>query len=179
MLILASSSPTRAKILKKFNVNFVQKPLDINEEEISISNPKSFVYEVAKLKYQKALEMFKDSPFLCADTIVQSNNQILKKAKSKEEAKKLLSLQSGKTISIITCMFFYSQKIHLIDISQTVYEFKIFDTTDMQNFLDSNQWQGKAGACMVEGFCKKYIKSVKGYESCAMGLTIEKLLPFL
>ena len=32
---------------------------------------------------------------------------------------------------------------------------------------------------MVEGFCKPYIKNVIGYESCAMGLCIEKLIPFL
>ena len=32
---------------------------------------------------------------------------------------------------------------------------------------------------MVEGFCKPYIKSVKGFESTAMGLSIEKLIPFL
>jgi septum formation protein len=32
---------------------------------------------------------------------------------------------------------------------------------------------------MVEGFCKPYIKSVNGFESTAMGLSIEKLLPFL
>jgi len=32
---------------------------------------------------------------------------------------------------------------------------------------------------MVEGFCKKYIKSVQGYESTAMGLSVEKLLPWL
>jgi len=32
---------------------------------------------------------------------------------------------------------------------------------------------------MVEGFCKPYIKKVKGYESCAMGLCVEKLLTYL
>ncbi len=37
----------------------------------------------------------------------------------------------------------------------------------------------KAGACMVEGFCKRYIKEVVGLESTAKGLSIEKLLPFL
>jgi len=38
---------------------------------------------------------------------------------------------------------------------------------------------GKAGACMVEGFCKKYIVKSEGLESCAMGLSVEKILPFL
>ncbi|MBD3806311.1 MAG: septum formation inhibitor Maf, partial [Sulfuricurvum sp.] len=38
---------------------------------------------------------------------------------------------------------------------------------------------GKAGACMVEGFCKPYIREVRGFESTAMGLSIEVLKPFL
>jgi len=37
----------------------------------------------------------------------------------------------------------------------------------------------KAGGCMVEGFCKRYISEVKGYESTARGLQIEKLLGWL
>jgi septum formation protein len=40
-------------------------------------------------------------------------------------------------------------------------------------------WKDKAGACMVEGFCKKYIKSQIGLTSTAMGLSIEKLIPYL
>ncbi|MBP9566206.1 MAG: Maf family protein, partial [Sulfurospirillum sp.] len=46
-------------------------------------------------------------------------------------------------------------------------------------YLDGNEWRGKAGACMVEGFCKSYIQEVVGLESTAMGLSIEKLIPFL
>ena len=46
------------------------------------------------------------------------------------------------------------------------------------NYLNSGECFGKAGAIMVEGFCKPYIKSVKGLESTAMGLSIEKLIPY-
>lgn len=48
-----------------------------------------------------------------------------------------------------------------------------------ENYLNSNEWEGKAGACMVEGFCKKYIENVIGYESTAMGLTVENIKEFL
>ena len=61
-------------------------------------------------------------------------------------------------------------------LDETIYEFMEFDEKDIEKYLDSNEWQGKAGACMVEGFCKKYIKNVIGYESTAMGLCIEELL---
>ncbi|MCK4442199.1 MAG: Maf family protein, partial [Sulfurovaceae bacterium] len=45
--------------------------------------------------------------------------------------------------------------------------------------LDSGLWDGKAGGCMVEGFCKKYIQKVEGYESTAMGLQVERLIGWL
>ena len=64
------------------------------------------------------------------------------------------------------------------DYAFTVYTFAPFDKSDLKNYIESGEWSGKAGACMVEGFCKPYIKSVEGLESCAMGLTIEKLEPW-
>ena len=66
----------------------------------------------------------------------------------------------------------------LLDISQTDYIFSDFDQDDLENYLDSGEWRGKAGACMVEGFCKDYIKEVRGYESTAMGLSVEVLKLF-
>jgi len=54
-----------------------------------------------------------------------------------------------------------------------------FDEDDLQRYIDSNLWQGKAGACMVEGFCKPYIQEVARKQSCAMGLSVEVLLPWI
>ena len=54
-----------------------------------------------------------------------------------------------------------------------------FDKKHMSEYLASGECFGKAGAIMVEGFCKPYIKSVKGYESTAMGLCVEKLRAFI
>ena len=70
---------------------------------------------------------------------------------------------------------FYETQKELIDISQTDYLFDIFNKEDLEKYLDSGEWRGKAGACMVEGFCKTYIKEVHGYESTAMGLNTNTL----
>jgi septum formation protein len=111
--------------------------------------------------------------------VVESKGKILRKANSADEAREILSAQSSSVVSIITCMIFQSLKLKLIDISLTKYWFGEFEKDDMDEYLKSNEWQGKAGACMVEGFCKKYIKKVQGLESNAKGLAIEKLKPFL
>ena len=59
------------------------------------------------------------------------------------------------------------------------FEFEKFEEKHIQEYLDSGLCFGKAGSIMVEGFCKPYIKNVIGYESCAMGLCVEKLKNFL
>lgn len=54
-----------------------------------------------------------------------------------------------------------------------------FDLKDMQEYVESKLYQGKAGAVMCEGFHKKYIKKIIGHQSTALGLNIELLKAFL
>ena len=178
---LCSSSQTRAKLLKKAGIDFIQESVDFDEESIIASTPKSFVYQATLGKYEANLKAFgfEDYPLLVADTVVTSQGHILRKARCKDDARNILMTQSGNITSIITCMIYHSKKQKIIDISQTDYIFDAFDQESLENYLDSGDWRGKAGACMVEGFCKPYIKEVKGYESTAMGLCVEVLQIFL
>jgi len=181
MIRLASGSQTRAKLLNEAGIEFIQGAIDFDEDSIVATSPKNFVYQATLGKYEINLKEFglDEYPLLVADTVVTAQNKILRKAKSIDEARKILMTQSGNITSIITCMIYHSKSKKLIDISQTDYIFNEFDLDDLDSYLKSGQWQGKAGACMVEGFCKPYIKEVRGYESTAMGLNTEALKAFL
>jgi septum formation protein len=110
---------------------------------------------------------------------VAEDGTILRKATDREDAKRILERQSGSKIAIVSCVHYRSKALMFIDTSATHYEFAPFDPAALEAYLDSGEWQGKAGACMVEGFCKPYIRSIEGLESTAMGLQVEKLLPWL
>ncbi len=180
MLRLASTSITRAGILADFGVSFIQQGCDFDEEAVVAKTPKEFVYKATLGKYGACKEKFgTELPILVADTVVTTEGRILRKAKDEKDARRVLELQSGNRIKIITCMIYESKELFFLDISSTDYLFEIFEREDLELYLNNGAWRGKAGACMVEGFCKKYIKEVRGFESTAMGLTIEKLLPFL
>jgi len=180
MLRLCSSSETRAKLLDSFAVEYIQSSVEFDEDSIKESNPKSFVYSVVQGKLKSAMASYDlDIPLLVADTVIEANGQILRKAKNKSEAKEILLKQSGKEISIITATALKKKGFLFLDISSTKYLFKAFDGDDLNRYLDSGEWAGKAGACMVEGFCKRYIKEVVGLESTAMGLPVEKITPWL
>lgn len=178
---LCSQSPSRALLLSRANIDFIQSPVDYDEEQIIASSPKNFVYQATLGKYQAALKCYDyhELPILCADTVVTSDGKVLRKAKDIDDARSTLLSQSNNITSIISCMIYKSERLELIDISTTDYLFAEFDRDALEEYLESGEWEGKAGACMVEGFCKPYIKEVKGYESCAMGLSVEKLLPWV
>ena len=179
MLILCSASKTRAELLKKAGIKFIQKSCDFDEESIKSKDPYEFVTIASLGKFQKCLKCSENEDIVSADTVVTDGEKILRKAKSKEDARKILLAQSGKEIKIITSMWVRFQGRIFGRVDETIYEFEKFDEDDLENYLKSGEWKGKAGACMVEGFCKKYIKSVKGYESTAMGLCVEEFLRIL
>lgn len=179
-IVLGSSSITRAELLTKFGVPFIQRDAGFDEEQLNILNPSHFVYHATKGKMDSYLKTYDlDIPVLCADTVVTANGAILRKAKDVDDARRILKAQSGNKVSILTCMMYKSMRCELIDLSTTDYLFLPFDKDALDVYLAGDEWRGKAGACMVEGFCKSYIKDVVGLESTAMGLSVEKLLPFL
>jgi septum formation protein len=181
MIRLASSSITRAELLKAAGIPFIQQSIDFDEDSIRATSPKNFVYQATLGKYKVNLEKFgcSDYPLLVADTVVTAQGKILRKAKDEADARAILEMQSGSDVAIITCMIYKTPRVEIIDISSTHYFFDVFDERDVENYLRSGEWRGKAGACMVEGFCKPYIREVRGYESTAMGLCVEVLKPFL
>ncbi len=181
MIHLASNSESRALLLNKFGIDFIQRSPQYDEEQIMTTIAKDFVYTASKGKMEAAVKEFGlEIPLLCADSVIAAaDGSILRKAKNREDARRILNLQSASTISIISGVHYKSRELLFIDVSATHYRFAPFDEDDLEAYLQSGLWEGKAGACMVEGFCKKYIRSVDGYESTAMGLQVEALLPWL
>jgi len=181
MICLCSSSESRALLLNRFGIDFVQRSPDYDEEQITTTVAKDFVYTASKGKMEAAVREFGlELPLLCADSVIMAaDGSILRKAKNIEDARRILKIQSGSTISIVSSLHFKTKELLLVDTSATHYHFSDFEEEDLEAYLASGLWKGKAGACMVEGFCKKYIKSVEGFESTAMGLQVEVLLPWL
>ncbi|WP_415397390.1 septum formation inhibitor Maf [Sulfurimonas sp. CS5] len=180
MIRLASSSQTRAMLLREAGIEFIQESVDFDEDAIIASSPKNFVYQATLGKYKENLQAFgfEEYPLLVADTVVTAQGQILRKARCTDDARNILMTQSGNITSIVTCMIYHSSTKKIIDISQTDYIFDEFNLDNLEDYLQSGEWRGKAGACMVEGFCKQYIKEVRGFESTAMGLNTEVLKAF-
>lgn len=177
---LCSSSLSRKLILSAYQIPFIQCDNNFNEESLSLTTPKSFVYQAALGKHKAALQTYGlEIPLLVVDSVVECKNKLQRKAKTQEEARSFLSAQSNASINILTCMILHSQDFYFLNLSQTYYEFFNFNEEDMESYLISKEWKNKAGAVMVEGFHQKYIKKQIGETSNAMGLNFQALYPFL
>ena len=181
MIYLCSSSPTRAKLLDQFGIAYTQKPVEFDEDQITTDDPYAFVYQAGRGKLEAAEKAYGlETPLLTADSVVvTADGTILRKARSVEEARELLLRQSGTEIAIVSSLHFKTDAFLLVDTSATHYRFDPFDGDALEAYLAGGEWRGKAGACMVEGFCRPYIREVRGRESTAMGLQVEVLLPWL
>jgi len=180
VITLASSSPTRANLLKIAGIKFEQISYNFDESKISKNvKPEIYVQNVVKAKkeqFLKANTAFKN--LLFADSCVACGDQILGKAKDENEALAMLNLQSGNECSVYTAMIFLGE-FELINVSKTTYKFKKFDEHDLNEYIKNNEWQDKAGAMTIENFNKKYIISQHGETSTAMGLNLKILKAFL
>lgn len=106
-------------------------------------------------------------------------NLLLRKAKTPTQARIMLELQSGNPISIITAFAYQSHKGFFCNIDCAEFLLDEFCQDDIEQYVKSSLWQGSAGCVKVEGFHKGYIISQNGLESCALGLSFERILPFL
>ncbi len=179
-LILASSSPTRAAQLSALGINFVQVASNFDEDLIRETRVQSFVYKAAQAKMQAAIKQHTASAdILCADSLVSVGGAILKKPRTLDEARRALECISGAQMCIVTATLLHREFLDLADLSAACYAMKPFARADVERYLKSGEWRGKAGGCMMEGFCAPYVESSRGNLSTAMGLSVEKFLPFI
>lgn len=181
MIYLASSSSTRMAILTKFNIEFKQIAMKYDESFIEKIDPKTYSVKVVNEKSKQFFLKFKNKfdRVLFVDSSVVCKDLILCKPASKNEARQMLNLQSGSIVSIYTAIKFLSSKFNIDMLSVATYEFSKFDDKDMNDYLSSNLWHGKAGAMAIESFNKKYILKSWGNKTTAMGLDIQNLKAFL
>lgn len=180
MLTLVSSSQTRAEILKENGIEFNQIKLNFKEDVFKDHSPYKYVLEVVKSKQKEFIEAnLSAKNILFADSIVSVNGKTFGKAKNENEAREMLLEQSGNITSVFSAMLFCGENFEIISVNETKFRFYDFKKDDINEYLQSNKWRGKAGAMMIEGFNKKYIKDYSGYLSNARGLCVEILKAFL
>lgn len=175
-IILASASPRRKELLEQIGAEFVVCPAkgeEIITEEVA-SGVLTYNEQHAELVTPQ------DILVIGADTVVAYENQILGKPKDEEDARRMLSMLSGKTNSVYTGVTFV-----FIDKAGRTGEHCFYEKTDVSmytltedeidRYISSGDPMDKAGSYGIQGRFAIHIKGIHGDYNNVVGLPVARL----
>jgi septum formation protein len=175
VLILASASPRRIDLLAQIGViPSLVFPADIDETPIKKELPLAYAKRIALSKALAVAEVKPDDIILAADTVVFCGTRILPKADDELTARKCLSLLSGRRHKVVTAIAIYKNGTIKQKSVITVVKFKRLHTTEMEQYISSNEWQGKAGGYAIQGLAAGFIPFISGSYSNVVGLPLHE-----
>ena len=122
MLILASASPRRREILRRAEIAFETRPVDVDESPRPAEAARDYVLRLAEAKARAAARP--GETVLGADTVVVIDGKILGKPSDPEEAKAMLRLLSGRTHDVLTGVCLLEASECLTFVERTLVRFK-------------------------------------------------------
>ena len=173
-LILASQSPRRLSLLAQIGVTPDSvSPADINEDPIGGETPR---YHALRLAQEKAAKVAGDNPdtiVLAADTVVGVGRRILPKAETLDQAKNCLELLSGRGHRVFTGVAIIKADGDMISrVVETRLTMKRLSLPELKSYLESGEWEGKAGGYGIQGIAEGYISKIIGSYSNVVGLPL-------
>jgi len=185
-IILASSSPTRKKLLSQVKI-FPDKIIhpDIDETPIKKEKPRDLAMRLA---YQKAIKIASDDTInncviIAADTVSVVGGKNLGKATSDQEVKSCLKALSGRRHSVYTGLCIIKKQDNKIKICKklvkTIVKFKRLTNDEIDLYCALKEGINKAGGCAISGYSEGFITYIAGSYSGVSGLPLYETLNIL
>ncbi|MBS1303889.1 Maf family protein [Loktanella sp. SALINAS62] len=170
-LILGSGSPRRLELLAQIGiVPDAVTPPDVDETAHGGELPRDYVKRIAQAKID-ALDAG-DDIVLCADTTVAAGRRILGKPADAAEARRFLTLLSGRRHNVITAIAVKrGDKVWTRDV-QTAVRLKCLTGAEMDAYIATGDWQGKAGGYAIQGPAAAFVPWINGSFSAVVGLPL-------
>jgi septum formation protein len=174
MLVLASASPRRLELLCQIGiVPDAIDPADIDETPIPGELPPGHVFRLAEAKARAVMPRHPGAFVLAADTVVACGRRILPKAEDAATARACLELLSGRRhrvyggIALVTPTGDIALRRVMTQVT-----FKRLSETELRAYLETGEWQGKAGGYAIQGRAAALIPSISGSYSNVVGLPL-------
>ena len=177
-LILASTSPRRNHLLTEFGYQFETDPPS-DGAECGICSGETPPELVVRLARQKAVDVAVRYDFaiiLGCDTVAECYGQVLGKPRDREDASRMLKLLRGKEHRVHSgvCLWVRPEDLVLLQVDTTTLFMDEVSDQQLENYLDTNKWEGKAGAFgYQDGW--DWLHVTKGSETNVVGLPMELL----
>jgi septum formation protein len=179
-LVLASGSPRRVELLNQAGIGpDILLPAHIDETPKRAEHPRSLAKRLSREKAEKAAAMLIEqgdtgkSFIVAADTVVSVGRRILPKAEALDEANYCLRLLSGRSHHVYTglCLITPAGKVRQ-KLVETRVRFKRLSSLELESYLASGEWRGKAGGYAIQGLAGTFIVKLVGSYSNVVGLPL-------
>jgi len=185
--VLASGSPRRLTLINQIGIEpDALRPSDIDEMPLRGELPRACATRLARGKAEAALAAVKlddeltGSYILAADTVVAVGRRILPKADLLDEAAQCLRLLSGRNHRVHTGVCLVTPKEGFRQrLVETRVRFKRLSKEDIESYLASGEWRGKAGGYAVQGIAGTFVVKLVGSYSNVVGLPLYETLNLL
>lgn len=186
-LVLASGSPRRVEMLQQAGIEpDALVPADIDETPLKSEHPRSLAKRLAGEKAERTVAILRGRDeregayVLAADTVVAVGRRILPKAEVTDEAANCLRLLSGRSHRVYTgiCLVTPNGTTRQRLVESRV-RFKRLSREELEAYLASGEWRGKAGAYAIQGLAGTFIVKLVGSYSNVVGLPLYETVGLL
>jgi septum formation protein len=178
-LILGSASPRRRELLATLGlVPDAVLPPEIDENPRPRELPRPYAERIARDK-AAAVEAAPDDVVLCADTTVALGRRILGKPRDAGEAAAFLIALGGRRHSVITALAVRRGARLWTRTSESAVKMKRLSDVELNAYLASGEWRGKAGGYAIQGLAGAFIPWIQGSFSGIVGLPLAETAALL
>jgi septum formation protein len=186
-LVLASGSPRRLSLVNQAGIEpDALRPAEIDETPKKGELPRACATRLARAKAETALasvrvdEELKGAFIVAADTVVAVGRRILPKAELMDEAQQCLRLLSGRNHRVYTGVCIVTPKESFRQrLVETRVRFKRLNEEDIEAYLASGEWRGKAGGYAIQGLAGAFVVKMVGSYTNVVGLPLYETVTLL
>jgi septum formation protein len=173
-LVLASASPRRLELLRAIAIEpDAVDPAEIDETPLKDETARLLAERLARAKAAVAAARHPDSYVLAADTVVTLGRRLLGKPDDEADARRMLSLLSGRAHRVITGVAVVAPAGRVAcRLSETRVKFKRLTSAELAAYLASGEWSGKAGGYGVQGRAGAFVTVLGGSYTGVVGLPL-------
>lgn len=172
--ILASASPRRRDLLAQIGYRPDEiDPADIDETPGPGELPRAYGARLAREKVQAVAARHEGAVILGADTVVAVGRRILPKTEDEKAARDCLSLISGRAHRVATALAVIGPNGALAErLVETRVKVRRLGDADIDAYIASGEWQGKAGGYAIQGSFAAHIITLVGSYTGVVGLPL-------
>ena len=186
-LVLASASPRRLALLQQVGIEpDALLPADIDETPHRAELPRVLAARLSADKAEAAGRVMAHRPelggayLLAADTVVAVGRRILPKCETVGDAEHCLRLLSGRAHRVYTGVMLVTPKgAKRRRLVESRVRFKRLSSRDIESYLDSDEWRGKAGGYAIQGRAEAFVIRLIGSHSSVVGLPLYETVSLL